>query len=593
MKKIVLLLFSLPLIINVSHAQVEASIPSGFYTNDLQVLLHNVLGIGKIHYTLDGSRPDTSSVVFEGPIAIYQGQRSASLSYVPTGEEWVRPEGLVYTGTTLRTVVIDDNGNRGDEATFTYFIHPFQEGKYPIDRVALTVDSVDFFGNEEGIYVEGTNEVFNFYQGGEEWERPLYFELFNSSGDLEFSQALGARIHGRSSRTASQKSLRLYAKSDYGSPFIFHPIFGEDHDVQAFKRVILRAPDRLFTKALFIDNIINASISNLEVDNMESRPVAVFINGEYWGIQSLRERHDEQYVRIKHGIDPDDVDVVGWDRGPEISAGDNEAFDALMEFLQSNDFTGPNALLELEKRIDLPSFIKVVGTNIFFANEDFPNNNLRMWRKRSYGQKWNFFYYDCDACMRDYEINSFEYYRSERNDGNPVSLILDRMLDEPAFQAKLSAFLFEMMSSNFSKNELLELATEYRNLYGPLVSEHIKRWNHPNDMNDWNAAQEDLNAFIIHREAFLSKHIKETLAKPFGVYPNPVSQQMNLEFLESYGNSPFEVVIHDMMGKRYDVNVSEVSPKLYNVDFSQLNQGFYILQVSIGGVYYFERVTKL
>jgi hypothetical protein len=191
MKKIVLLLFSLPLIINVSHAQVEASIPSGFYTNDLQVLLHNVLGIGKIHYTLDGSRPDTSSVVFEGPIAIYQGQRSASLSYVPTGEEWVRPEGLVYTGTTLRTVVIDDNGNRGDEATFTYFIHPFQDGKYPIDRVALTVDSVDFFGNEEGIYVEGTNEVFNFYQGGDEWERPLYFELFDSSRELRVFAVIG------------------------------------------------------------------------------------------------------------------------------------------------------------------------------------------------------------------------------------------------------------------------------------------------------------------------------------------------------------------------------------------------------------------
>jgi len=52
-------------------------------------------------------------------------------------------------------------------------------------------------------------------------------------------------------------------------------------------------------------------------------------------------------------------------------------------------------------------------------------------------------------------------------------------------------------------------------------------------------------------------------------------------------------VIHDMMGKRYEVNVSELSPKLYNIDFSQLNQGLYILQVSFGGAYYFERVTKL
>jgi hypothetical protein len=59
------------------------------------------------------------------------------------------------------------------------------------------------------------------------------------------------------------------------------------------------------------------------------------------------------------------------------------------------------------------------------------------------------------------------------------------------------------------------------------------------------------------------------------------------------GTQSSGVVIHDMMGKRYEVNVSELSPNLYNIDFSQLNQGLYILQVSIGGAYYFERVTKL
>lgn len=572
-----------------AQAQMQISHESGFYNAPIQVTLQHPDPEVIIYYSLDGTTPRNHGNRYFSPLLLTGATSSPSLSYIRTGEDWERPSGSVEKGHTLKVVGFKNENQITPVLSRFYFIQPHHMDRYPIDRLSLTIDSADFFSPETGIYVPGDNEMLNFYQGGDAWERPVFFELFNKDGQLEWSQRLGARIHGRSSRTNPQKSLRLYARSEYGSPFMFHPIFGE-YGPSAQKRLILRAPDRLFSKALFIDEVVHAAAEDLSVENMASRPVAVFINGEYWGLQNLRERHDEQYLRIKYGVEPDNVDIIDWDRGPAVAEGNLTEYNALLSFLASTDISTPEGYQELKKRVNMESFIPFLGTHLFFANEDFPNNNLRMWRERSYGQKWNFFFYDCDGCMRDMEMDSFSMFSEEKNDGNPASLMISALLKNSEFTSELYGYLNKAIAHQFSTSHLLQLISERESFYAPLITDHINRWNSPDDTAEWFSAIAVAEQFAINRPRIMGELLEKHLGKPYAIYPMPAKTEFFLEFESNPEDMEVRVSISDMSGKTFTPARIYTSESRINIPLEGISQGAYLVQVIVGKSIYYDKL---
>lgn len=45
----------------------------------------------------------------------------------------------------------------------------------------------------------------------------------------------------------------------------------------------------------------------LYCDYMESQPVMVFINGEFWGMYNARERYDDKYFKAHYGIQEENL----------------------------------------------------------------------------------------------------------------------------------------------------------------------------------------------------------------------------------------------------------------------------------------------
>ncbi len=574
-----LLLISFIIDAALGQAQTLISHDSGFYNESISVVLHHPDHEVVFYYTLDGSEPSPHKNRYTAPIAIGGAASPATLSYIRTGEDWQRPNGSVYKGHVLKFAGFKHNESITPIDSRTFFIDPNHRETYPIDRLSLTVDSADFFGQERGIYVPGNNETLNFYQGGEEWERPVLFELFDQSGKLEWKQTLGARIHGRSSRTNPQKSLRFYAKSQYGSPFIFHELFGETGP-SAQKRIILRAPDRMFSKALFIDEVVHAA----------SRPVAVFINGEYWGLQNLRERHDEQYLRINYGVEPNNVDIIDWDRGPYVSEGNITEYNKLLNYLSSADLSTVEGYNGLKALVNMDSFIPFVGTHLFFANEDFPNNNLRMWRERTFGEKWNFFFYDCDGCMRDVEMDSFDMYANIKNDGNPASIMLSGLLKNTEFVSELQAFLNAAISNQFSTSNLLKLINEKESFYAPLINDHIQRWHSPDDTAEWLAAIAIAEKFAMNRSRVMGELIEKHLGKPYSIYPTPAKSEFYLDFDKNPEDMDIHVSISDLSGKTFQPSRIYTSESLVSVPVDDLSPGLYTVQVIVGKSIYYDKI---
>src|SRR5690606_8688458 len=66
----------------------------------------------------------------------------------------------------------------------------------------------------------------NWQLSGDDWEVPANLELFEPGlAEAGLNQAIGVRVHGGWSRSNRQKSLRLYARSDYGESHFNHEIF--------------------------------------------------------------------------------------------------------------------------------------------------------------------------------------------------------------------------------------------------------------------------------------------------------------------------------------------------------------------------------
>ncbi len=157
------------------------------------------------------------------------------------------------------------NGIRTSEIyTKSFFVGDDITEKYSIPVISLVTEGDNLFDFERGAYIPGvhysTNApryTGNYFKKTNEWEKPVHIEYFESEGLLGFSQDAGLKIHGGKTRTASQKSLKLFAREVYGKRHFNYNLFPAT-ELSSYDRFILRTPMGNW------GNVIKLSIKQLE-----------------------------------------------------------------------------------------------------------------------------------------------------------------------------------------------------------------------------------------------------------------------------------------------------------------------------------------
>ena len=72
---------------------------------------------------------------------------------------------------------------------------------------------------------------------------------------------------------------------------------------------------------------------NLEVQAY--RPSVMFINGEFWGIHSVKDRLDKYYLQYTHGIDPENVDLL--EDNMSVEEGDTLQYAAMLDYIRNHE----------------------------------------------------------------------------------------------------------------------------------------------------------------------------------------------------------------------------------------------------------------
>lgn len=507
----------------------ELSREPGFYTSAFDLEISHTREDVTFYYTLDGSIPTEESAVYDGPISIAdQSSEPNSWSTIPTNFMGGRygfnePEVLIPKGTVLRVMAVKE-GFRPSQSTYSFFVFPEGEAKHQLPVISITTDSLNFFGDETGIYVPGVNysegkdHTGNYYQRGEEWERESSLEFFDKNGELQISQIIGARINGGFTRRYAQKSLRIYARGEYGEGEINHEIF-PDLDYDEYERLILRNSGNDWGYTMFRDAAAHEIVRHFNMDTQAYRPSVVYINGEYWGIHNIRERFDDNYLERVYDVDGDNIDYLSnrW----EVEYGTNWPYQDMVNFIDSKDLAVEANMDSVKTLMDIDNFLDYYTAEIYFLNTDWPHGNIEFWRLHvpydsnappGLDGRWRWLFYDLDVSfgfVEDVDFDMLNYVTKERSFQNTEwpNLILRNLLENESFRHDFINRMADHLNTSFQTDRVLDIIGRYQDQIAPEIPQFIDRWQYPTHVGQWRGFVNIMRDFAERRPEALWQNI--------------------------------------------------------------------------------------
>ncbi len=373
----------------------------GFYAGPVALEIKNLSSTGEVHYTLDGSEPTAASPV------------------------WSQTQ--TYAANTVVKARITAAGRiPGPIVTNSYFVgEDFQQRGLAV--LSLTGNPDDFYGPDSGILVQNYKPL---------WEIPVHLEFFENDGIAGFQHDAGAAVGGENSWLLPQKMLNISSRKQYGGGHIEYQIFPEIARTR-FEDLILRTSGNDWSNTLFRDGMMqNTAGSTSDLDIQAFRPVAAFINGQYYGIYNLREKQDKEYAAIHRGVANDSLDYI--ENNAEVKEGDAVAYQQMVALLDAGLQSAP-AFQNLAKNCDVRNFTDYIIAEIFTANTSW-GHNIALYRSRSPEGKWRWFPHDFDRGFNLSEVNGTGMNWATATNGldysNPpfATLFLRKMLENEAFK---------------------------------------------------------------------------------------------------------------------------------------------------------------
>jgi hypothetical protein len=567
-----------------------------------------------IYYTLNGEVPTEDSEMYTVPIVIDGAEGNANyFSEIPTSplqnsisyKAWESPAEEVAKATIFRCASFSLNERTSGIYSMTFFVGDTSLERYSTPMISLITAEENLFSPQSGLFVPGENFdennpqlSGNYFMTGTDWERPVHIEYFDHGGELVFSQDAGLRIHGGLTRHAAQKSLRLYARSEFGREYFSGQLLPR-RALDKHKCFILRGTMGDWGSQTMIKDVLAQAIASpLDVDGQGFRAVTVFVNGEYWGVHLLRDRLDDRYIEDTQGVHRDSVQFWSWD---------NPAYAQLISFIGTHDITLHDPYQFVDSKMDIGGYIDYLIAELFLRNFDWPGNNTAMWRALPNG-KWHWLLYDLDAGFGIPEANMLNHASqldtaSLWEQGLHSKFLFRSLLENKGFETRFIQRYQEALNEVFVKERMTAILDSIVAILNPEIEEHVARWNFPQSYNSWHQDLEnDVRNFLAKRPCIVRKNLSvffdraELSCEPIGEWwlndlgdnwndlvilaPNPVARHIYI--LNEYSDmSNASIEILDIRGRLvYDekaVDIPRYQKTYFNM--SEFQSGIYVFRI--------------
>lgn len=291
---------------------------------------------------------------------------------------------------------------------------------HSIPVISIVSDNKHFYGNELGVFTQGTNGCPGRGRGDNcnwnmEWDRPVNFEFFDKDGVNRVNMETALERCGGWSRAWLPYSFKIKANKEYelqnylpyqffpNKPYLKHKALqirnGGNDNVCRFKDPALQ---------------MIVGRSGFYIDYQEYVPVHHYINGRYAGVINMREPNNKLFAYSNYGIDDDLVDQ--FEMSPDSNyvqmEGTKDSFNRWYQ-LSSNCGTNLSDYDEICKMVDIDSYCNYMAVEFFLGGFDWPQNNIKGFREPVDGSKFHFVLFDLDGAFAT--ESPFTAFKNKKN----------------------------------------------------------------------------------------------------------------------------------------------------------------------------------
>ncbi len=487
----------------------------------------------------------------------------ATVYYTTDGSEPTVENGIPYNGrsfelnktTVLRAKAFPANPmyHASSTTTGTYFINVYHD----VPVVSLVVDPYVLWNETNGMLADGPN-IIKDEPAGYPWDNAVYrwvkenedpkegyFEYYTTDGTQMISQGVAVSLGGDFSLDMPQKTFKLRAKAVYGEKTFAAALF-EDRPYTEYKSLVVRnaGNDGVYARVRdgFQSRMLDAYGSI--VIHQAWQPVAVYLNGVYWGHMNLRERVDRYFVAQYEGLSLDEADNMDILRADgAVEWGSNKEYLAMIKKIKkSSPATNAEDLQYILENVDVDNYLEYIALEMYFGNYDI--GNIRYYRlhgndpETGKPYKWKWIFYDLDWGLWDSSENTPRTFtKSAGMSGQNIdNTILLKLLEVPEYKDKFFRKLGDIYQF-LTTERMLEILDEcIAELYPDTEMKlHFSRWAEYHDQ----MYQVEWPTNYTSAYAYWEKHVnrlKNVIKKRPNRFWTMVQEQFKLtdEQMESY-----------------------------------------------------------
>lgn len=445
------------------------SVNSGIYTSAFSVNISDPNNPGaNIYYTLDASDPDTNSILWNGiPISVSQTTIVRARSFL---------NGYIQSTITSASYLFNLNHTT------------------PI--ISLISDSLNLFG-PTGMFDNPTLDLL----------KASSIDYFDSTANhnLLFSQRAGIIMDGGwGSRGNPQRPFRI--KLDDG-------VLGQGPAIGTF---LSDRPNRNQYSDFYLFNgggvyMVLPLKDAVQVKMMgegtnsyypASRPVTVYINGEYWGLYDMKEKFNTEMFEIYDGAIENTIEILGSSAqyGFQLRAieGDVQNFyDSYNLFSQINPLD-TNFWTQADQYFDMIYYNDYIIAELWMNNVDWGANynNIKIYRSNATNYMWRYCLFDLEYGLLPNHgwLNGANNYNCTTDllggiinhqtvdPGNPHLNIFWKGLQNDRFRNYFINRFADQMNTVYMPSRLLAIENSMYNQTLPEMPAHFARWGDPNNV---------------------------------------------------------------------------------------------------------------